>query len=117
MPLLNMLETECIADCRGIEAFGLGSEDIELALNASNEQERVELSNNLPSIAVKIGRLSCENLRSDRLNQYFRKATFLALLAHIRSTAIELCSNRGHQTSLRRHPDNAKRCGIISYEQ
>jgi Family of unknown function (DUF6331) len=84
MPFLQSLETECVVDCCGIDAFGLWPEQIAKAVGTLSQREREELATSLLSVQGEIEQLPSDTVVSTRLNQYFRKPVFLELLAHIR---------------------------------
>src|SRR5262245_2403335 len=84
MPFLESLETECVVDCCGIDAFGLWPEQVEKAVGTLRQRERDRLVTSLLSVQDEIGRLPSDTLISTRMNQYFRKEVFLEVLAHIR---------------------------------
>jgi hypothetical protein len=84
MPFLDSLETECVVDCCGIDAFGLWPEQIEKAVGSLSQRERERLASSLLSVQGDIERLPSDTVVSTRMNQYFRKEVFLEVLAHIR---------------------------------
>ena len=84
MPFLQRLETECVVDCCGIDAFGLWPEQIEKAVGTLSQRERDKLVTRLRSVQGEIERLPSDTVVSRRLNQYFRKRVFLEVLVHIR---------------------------------
>ncbi|MGS0891289.1 DUF6331 family protein [Burkholderia stagnalis] len=85
MPLLDSLETHCVAGCCGIEAFDFWPDEIEAAAGSRHHDERVRLSGDLATVYRSIDGLPADVVVSTRMNQYFRKAVVLALLAHIRT--------------------------------
>lgn len=85
MPFLQMLETECVVDCCGIDAFGFWPEQIEKAAGALTEHERDTLVISLLGVQRELEQLPSDTVVSKRLNQYFLKQVFLELLAHVRS--------------------------------
>lgn len=78
--LWSALETKCVAGCCGIDAFALWPEDIEKAKTSLN------LKNLLPelnSIRAEIIAIPEDVVSSNRLNNWFDKSVFLALLEHL----------------------------------
>jgi hypothetical protein len=103
MPFFEKLEMDCVAECCGIDAFCFWPESIELALGSLSEQERAELPQDISMLEDRLRQLSCEAVVSGRLNQYFLKATFLALLAHIRAVVERVNAGGDHQVPLGAH--------------
>lgn len=85
MPLIDRLETECVAGCCGIDAFGLWPDAIEQAIATMDQSELGRLVSDLASAQGEIERLPCEVVVSMRMNQSFRKAVFLEVLTHLRN--------------------------------
>jgi hypothetical protein len=83
MPFFNRLETECVADCCGIDAYRLWPEDIKKAVATLDQPQLEKLARDLVSALSEIEQLPCDTVVSTRLNQYFRKAVFISVLAHI----------------------------------
>jgi hypothetical protein len=78
--LWNALETNCVAGCCGIDAFALWPEDIEEAKTS------LKVKNLLPelySIRAEIVAMPEDVVSSNRLNNWFDKTVFLALLEHL----------------------------------
>jgi hypothetical protein len=84
MPFLQLLETECVVDCCGIDAFGFWPEQIEKAVGTLSQRERNDLAISLHSLQGEVEQLPSDTVVSTRLNQYFPKPVFLELLTHIR---------------------------------
>ena len=84
MPFMERLETSCMAECCGIDAFALWPEHIEHALAMLTPAELEALGNAWTSVEHTIEQLPSDTVVSTRMNQYFRKRVFLELLAHIR---------------------------------
>jgi hypothetical protein len=78
--LWNALETHCVAGCCGIDAFALWPEDIEKVKGSLNVQNLVA---ELQSIHAEIVALPKDLVSSSRLNNWFDKSVFLALLEHL----------------------------------
>lgn len=89
MSFLDLLETECVAGCCGIHAYGLWPDNINGALKTLGNQERHRLMSDLVKISTEVENLATDTVVSNRLNQYFRKDVFLEILEHIRSVAEE----------------------------
>jgi len=85
MPFFERLETECVADCCGIDAFQLWPEEIEKVIATLGQGELATLTSELASVQSEIERLHCNTVVSTRMNQYFRRVVFLEVLTHIRN--------------------------------
>lgn len=85
MPLIESLETECVAECCGLDAFALWPEDIEKAMAKFNRHELSTFAANIACAQQKIDELPSDIVVSIRLNQYLRKVVLLEVLAHIRA--------------------------------
>lgn len=86
MPLIDALETNCVAECCGIDAFGFWPDEIEVAVATRDRDALARLVDDLLSVQRSIDALPSEIVVSTRMNHYFRKAVLLELLAHIRTT-------------------------------
>lgn len=86
MPLIDALETDCVAACCGIDAFGFWPNEIAVAVAARDRDALARLVDDLLSVQRSIDALPSDLVVSMRMNQYFRKAVVLELLAHIRTT-------------------------------
>ncbi|WP_423381231.1 DUF6331 family protein [Burkholderia sp. LMG 32019] len=86
MPLIDALETDCVAACCGIDAFGFWPDEIAVAVGARDRDALARLADDLLSAQRSIDALPSDLVVSARMNQYFRKAVVLELLAHIRTT-------------------------------
>ncbi|VWB17701.1 hypothetical protein BLA6993_00665 [Burkholderia lata] len=86
MPLIEALETNCVAECCGIDAFGFWPDEIEVAVATRDRDALARLVDDLLSVQRSIDALPSEIVVSTRMNHYFRKAVLLELLAHIRTT-------------------------------
>lgn len=93
MPLLDALETNCVAGCCGIDAFGFWPDEIATALDRWPPDARARLADDLLSVRRAIDALPADVVVSTRMNQYFRKTVMLELLAHIRTTIDAIRSN------------------------
>ncbi|OXI30094.1 hypothetical protein CFB89_23020 [Burkholderia sp. AU16741] len=94
MPLIDALETDCVAGCCGIDAFGLWPEEIAVALHAWAPDALTRLVDDLRSVQLAIEALPSDIVVSMRINQYLRKTVMLELLAHIRTTVDAIRSTR-----------------------
>jgi hypothetical protein len=76
----DRLETECVSECCGIDAFGFWPEEIEKAVSDLNKKELID---NLQ--AMKNAVLSCHSpiIRARKLNHLFDRSVFIQLLDHI----------------------------------
>lgn len=86
LPFIESLETACVAECCGIDAFLLLREEIQGAAASNARRELDEWLAKFTAVAKLIGALPCDTVVSTRMNQYFRKSVFLEVLAHIRRT-------------------------------
>lgn len=74
------LETECVAACCGIDAFGLWPEDIKSAAQAFNREELVV---HLSKLKDEVGQAKNNIVASKRLNNLFDRQVFLQLIDHV----------------------------------
>ncbi len=74
------LETHCVAECCGIDAFALWPEDIKNAATSFSEHG---LKQQLLTIKDAITKTECNIVISKRLNNLFHKRVFIQLLDHI----------------------------------
>ncbi|VWD33205.1 DUF6331 family protein [Burkholderia lata] len=94
MPLIDALETDCVAACCGIDAFGFWPDEIAVAVATRDRDALARLVDDLLSVQRSIDALPSDLVVSTRMNQYFRKAVVLELLAHIRTTVDAIRSQR-----------------------
>ncbi|RQV07267.1 hypothetical protein DF047_16315 [Burkholderia cenocepacia] len=94
MPLIDALEINCVAGCCGIDAFGLWSDEIAVALDTWDSDALTRLVDGLLSVRHAIEALPSDIVVSKRINQYFRKTAMLELLAHLRTTIDAIRSAR-----------------------
>lgn len=87
MPFLDLLETECVAACCGIDAYGLWPDKIKNAMATLNRQDKSRLISNLAQLQTDVDNMPADMVVSTRLNQFFHKGVFLEVLSHIRSVA------------------------------
>ncbi|MBN3831377.1 DUF6331 family protein [Burkholderia sp. Ac-20344] len=98
MPLIDALETDCVAACCGIDAFGFWPDEIAVAVSTRDRDALARLADDLLSVQRSIDALPSGLVVSTRMNQYFRKAVVLELLAHIRTTIDAIRSPRDAST-------------------
>lgn len=79
----NQLETQCVAECCGIEAYTFEEDDIRLA---AEKIDKAELIPNLVDVKAKIEGITEHTLISEKLNQLIHKSVFIQLLNHIITT-------------------------------
>jgi hypothetical protein len=79
-PFLDLLETECVAACCGIDAYALWPEDI---AGAANQSEIPDLSQMIAAARQRIVESDAESFLSHRMNNYFDRQTLLQLVDHI----------------------------------
>jgi hypothetical protein len=84
--LWNALETRCVAGCCGFEAFDFWPEAIQNVRASLNVKG---LISELEFIRSEIMAMPEDVLSSDRLNNWFDRAVFLALLDHLISNLQE----------------------------
>ena len=79
--LWDYLETFCIADCCGLDAFDFRPEHLQAAteVNISGSAKAVD------NLVASINMLPQDILSSHRLNMYIHKQSFLELLQHLRT--------------------------------
>ncbi|AIO28077.1 DUF6331 family protein [Burkholderia cepacia] len=94
MSLIDALETDCVAACCGIDAFGFWPDEIAVAVSTLDRAALARLADDLLSVQRAIDALPSDLVVSTRMNQFFRKAVLLELLAHIRTTIDAIRSQR-----------------------
>ena len=77
------MESECVKECCGIEAFGLWPHDIR---KSTLLMDRPQLIAQLADCRQRLDKLPDQPLLSGHLNQMFAKQTLLALIDHIHDT-------------------------------
>ncbi|AWV03933.1 hypothetical protein DM992_32705 [Burkholderia sp. JP2-270] len=93
MPLIDALETYCVAACCGIDAFGFRPDEIAVAVGTWHHDALERLADDLLSVQHAIEALPADIVVSTRMNQYCRKAVMLELLAHLRTAVDNIRSN------------------------
>jgi hypothetical protein len=76
----EMLETNCVHECCGIDAFDLWPASVH---KAACSLINSELKKRLEILSNRIANLDGQVLVSHRLNNYFHKSVFQALLQHL----------------------------------
>lgn len=76
----RLLETECVAECCGIDAFYFGPEKVRAA---SISHDRAEILAHLAELRALVEENSSGFFFSRRLNQYFDRAAILQLVGHL----------------------------------
>ncbi|WP_321895520.1 DUF6331 family protein [Burkholderia cepacia] len=94
MSLIDALETDCVAECCGIDAFGFWPDEIAVAVSTLDRAALARLADDLLSVQRAIDALPSDLVVSTRMNQFFRKAVLVELLAHIRTTIDAIRSQR-----------------------
>lgn len=82
LPMRQALETECVAACCGIDAFGLWPEDV---LEHSAYLPKAKLHSQLNALINNIEQQPDADYYSRRLNDCFSRATLLQLLQHLQA--------------------------------
>jgi hypothetical protein len=78
--LWDALETKCMHECCGIEAFGLHHKDIKKSVTFLPKDE---LMSKVENIIKEIEKIECNSLFSKRINQVFEKSVLLKVLSHL----------------------------------
>jgi len=90
LPFIASLETDCVAECCGINAFGLWPEQIKDAIK-EDDSHRVEgLILAFLQIEEAVNAMDCDVVCSKRMNACFRVGAFLQLVRHLRSVLEDL---------------------------
>jgi hypothetical protein len=79
-PFLDRLETECVAACCGIDAYGLWPDDI---ARATRDFGDPGLPDRIAAVRNRIAEAGGDVFVSHRMNNYFDKQVLLQLLDHI----------------------------------
>lgn len=80
IPMWKSLETQCAAECCGIDAYDLWEEDVLKNTENFNHQALIE---ELVKFRNEIASLEQEVLVSKVLNNFFTKETFIKVLEHL----------------------------------
>lgn len=87
MPLLDLLETHCVAECCGIDAYALWPDDIKGAVVKLNVDNRTQLLKCLDCLIDDVQKSQADVFVSMRLNQFFKKDALVELLRHLLAVA------------------------------
>lgn len=79
----DKLETQCMAECCGIDAYSFWQDDIKLAVG---KMDKVDIVNKLLSAKKEIESRSETIVISEKLNNLIDKSVFIQLLDHIVTT-------------------------------
>ncbi len=79
-PFFTMLESHCVAECCGIDAYALWPSDIALAAKRMDIQE---LRSNFREVYLRLAATEGVNFVSRRMNNHFHRTTLVKLLDHI----------------------------------
>jgi hypothetical protein len=79
----DKLETQCLAECCGIDAYAFWEDDIKLAVDKMDKADIVE---KLLSAKKEIESRSETIVISEKLNNLLNKSVFIQLLEHIVTT-------------------------------
>ena len=82
----KLLETECVVECCGIDAFYFGAEDIQKALT---DFDNLNLVKQMRLLKREIQGNHCSIIISSKFNNLFDKSVFTQLLEHILKTLTE----------------------------
>ena len=77
---LELLETDCLAACCGIDAYALWPNDIK---HAARQSEIKNLSISIDDARQRIAASIGDTFVSHRMNNYFHRQTLLQLIDHI----------------------------------
>ncbi|HVJ69793.1 MAG TPA: DUF6331 family protein [Caulifigura sp.] len=80
MPFLTALETDCVAECCGIDAFALWPDDLE---RAARQFDRATLLQQLDAVLKRVAIADGGTFVSHRLNNYFDRDVLNQLLNHL----------------------------------
>jgi hypothetical protein len=80
-PLWQLLETECVAGCCGLDAFDFWADQVAQLPLSSNE--RADLKQRLARVISELKQASHQSLLSYRLNSGIDKGVFVQLLEHL----------------------------------
>ena len=85
MPFFDELETECVAECCGVQAFNLWQDNIERAAGKLDGPAVIGIVDAFKAAENVIESLPSDVIDCARMNQHLRKHVFLQLLTHVRS--------------------------------
>jgi hypothetical protein len=93
-PFWKALETECVAECCGIDAFILWPEEIR---RAAREVGDPDLPGKIIVLRAFVAGSSGESFISSKLNNLFRRSVLLEVLDHVADNVKD--PDRGHGTA------------------
>lgn len=76
----DKLETQCVAECCGLDAYAFWEDDIKLAVG---QMDKVDLVKKLLNAKIEIESRSEPIVTSGKLNNLIDKSVFIQLLDHI----------------------------------
>ena len=77
------LETQCVAECCGIDAFAFWEEDI---LRSSKNFDQTQLVTDLRNVKTELAVSSKTIVSSSKLNNLLNKGVFIKIIDHILTT-------------------------------
>ncbi|WP_458765102.1 DUF6331 family protein [Cupriavidus basilensis] len=80
LPLLDWLETECVADCCGIDAYGFWPDAI---ARAAMQAGLPDLAERIAQVRERVASSGGDVFLSHRMNNYFDRQVLLQLIDHI----------------------------------
>lgn len=80
LPLLDWLETECVADCCGIDAYGFWPDAI---ARAAMQAGLPDLAERIAQVRERVAGAGGDVFLSHRMNNYFDRQVLLQLIDHI----------------------------------
>ena len=80
LPLLDRLETECVADCCGIDAYGFWPDAI---ARAAMQAGLPDLAERNAQVRERVAGAGGDVFLSHRMNNYFDRQVLLQLIDHI----------------------------------
>ncbi|QOT79288.1 DUF6331 family protein [Cupriavidus basilensis] len=80
LPLLHWLETECVADCCGIDAYGFWPDAI---ARAAMQAGLPDLAERIAQVRERVAGAGGDVFLSHRMNNYFDRQVLLQLIDHI----------------------------------
>jgi hypothetical protein len=102
-PFLNLLETECVAACCGIDAYALWRKDI---ARAAKQSEITDLSQSIDDARQRIATTTGDSFVSHRMNNFFHRQTLLQLIDHI-AHCVRNAEVLGEQSDAPKPPNGA----------
>lgn len=100
---LNLLETECVAACCGIDAYALWCEDI---ARAAIQSQISDLSQSIDVTRQRIAATNGDSFVSHRMNNFFHRQTLLQLIDHL-AHCVRNAEDVGQQSDAPKPPNGA----------